>query len=173
MTLVVAAVVVMVTLSRSREPIALISELIAKHIAYAQVEQPAELASTDGAAVAEWLRSRAGLGVAVPDFSPSGIRLIGARLAAAREREVAYLLYEKGRTLLSVFIVPISRGAGHVPGRLVSYRGYDYAAYEEKGFRSVSWTEGRTLYGLVSMLDYDALLECADRLHRTNNGIRL
>jgi len=46
----------------------------------------------------------------------------------------------------------------------VSYRGQDYRAYEQKGFRTVSWAEGQVLYGLVSMLDYEALLECADRL---------
>jgi hypothetical protein len=28
----------------------------------------------------------------------------------------------------------------------------------------VAWTDGRAVFGLVSMLSYDALLECADRL---------
>jgi len=36
--------------------------------------------------------------------------------------------------------------------------------YDVKGFRTVAWTEGHALFGLVSALDYDALLECADRL---------
>ena len=44
------------------------------------------------------------------------------------------------------------------------YRGQEYVTYERKGFRTVSWTDGQAVYGLVSMLDYDALLECADRL---------
>ena len=30
--------------------------------------------------------------------------------------------------------------------------------------RTVSWSDGQVLFGLVSMLDYEALLECADRL---------
>jgi hypothetical protein len=70
----------------------------------------------------------------------------------------------KRRTLLSVFMVPVADRDATLPGRRVSYRDHDYMAYEHKGFRTVSWVEGHAVYGLVSILDYDALLECADRL---------
>ena len=158
-----AAIVVMVLLP-ARTPPPLVADLVDKHIAYAQIERPAELASTDSREVAEWFQARAGMRVTVPDYSPSGIHLAGARLAEAHERKAAYLLYEKGRTLLSVFMVPVSASETALPGRRVSYRDHDYVTYEQKGFRTVSWSDGQTLYGLVSMLDYDALLECADRL---------
>jgi hypothetical protein len=49
-------------------------------------------------------------------------------------------------------------------GARVSYRGHAYVTYERKGYRTVSWSDGHALFGLVSMLDYEALLECADRL---------
>lgn len=161
---VAAALVVAVLLPWSRPAPPLVAALVDKHIAYAQIERPAELASSDRGEVAEWFRSRAGLQVTVPDYSPSGIRLVGARLAEAHERKAAYLLYEKGRTLLSVFMVPVSGAEAPLPGRVVAFRGHDYLAFEQKGFRTVSWTDGQTLYGLVSVLDYEALLECADRL---------
>src|SRR5262249_38683804 len=148
----------------ARAPRPLVADLVDKHIAYAQVDRPAELASTDPREVAEWFQSRAGMPVTVPDYSPSGIHLTGARLAEAHERKAAYLLYEKGRTLLSVFMVPVSDRDASLPGRRVAYRDHDYLAYEHKGFRTVSWTDGHAVYGLVSILDYDALLECADRL---------
>jgi hypothetical protein len=61
-------------------------------------------------------------------------------------------------------MLPVPRAEGELPGRRVAFRGHDYLAFEQKGFRTVSWTDGQTLYGLVSLLDYDALLECADRL---------
>jgi mycothiol system anti-sigma-R factor len=160
----VAAAIVVAVLLPARTPPPLVTELVDKHIAYAQVERPAELASTDPREVAEWFQSRAGMRVTVPDYSPSGIRLTGARLAEAHERKAAYLLYEKGRTLLSVFIVPVSDRDTTLPGRRISYRDHDYLTFDQKGFRTVSWTDGQTVYGLVSMLDYDALLECADRL---------
>ena len=160
----VAAAIVAVVWLPARTPPPLVADLVDKHIAYAQIERPAELASTDPTEVAEWFRSRAGLRVTVPDYSPSGIHLTGARLAEAHERKAAYLLYEKGRTLLSVFMVPVPTSEGTLRGDRVRYRGQEYVTYERKGFRTVSWADGQAVYGLVSMLDYDALLECADRL---------
>jgi len=162
--LAAAAAIVAAVLLPARTPPPLVADLVDKHIAYAQIERPAELPSTNPREVAEWFQSKAGMQVTVPDYSPSGIQLTGARLAEAHERKAAYLLYEKGRTLLSVFMVPISASEAMLPGRRVSYRDHDYVAYEQKGYRTVSWSDGQAVYGLVSMLDYDALLECADRL---------
>lgn len=159
-----AAATVMMMLLPVRTQAPLVADLVDKHIAYAQIERPAELASSDAREVVEWFRSRTGMRVTVPDYSPSGIHLTGARLAEAHERKAAYLLYEKGRTLLSVFMVPVSAGEAPLPGRRVPYRDHEYVAYEQKGFRTVSWNDGQAVYGLISMLDYDALLECADRL---------
>ncbi len=145
-------------------PPSLVSELVDKHMAYAQIEQPAEFVSAERAAVEAWFSQRAGLRVTVSDYSPSGMRLIGARIAEAEERKAAYVLYEKGRTLLSVFMVPSSERALEARGQHVAYRGQDYVTFERKGYRTVSWTDGRAVFGLVSMLDYEALLECAHKL---------
>jgi mycothiol system anti-sigma-R factor len=159
-----AAAVVVLVLMPARTPPPLVADLVDKHIAYAQIERPAELASTDPREIREWFRARAGMRVIVPDYSPAGINLAGARLAEAHEHKAAYLLYEKGRTLLSVFMVPGPIRDATLPGRRVSYRGHEYVTDERKGFRTVSWIDGQAIYGLVSVLDYDALLECADRL---------
>jgi anti-sigma factor RsiW len=161
---VAAVIVLALLLPWSRQAPPLVLDLVDKHIAYSQIDRPAELTTSDPHEVAAWFVTRAGMRVIVPDYSPAGIRLVGARLADAHERKAAYLLYEKGRTLLSVFIVPVSSADADVPGRILSYRGHDYRAYEQKGFRTVSWADGHVLYGLISMLDYEALLECADRL---------
>ncbi len=154
---IAAILAVVLLLPALRETPSLVGELVDKHIAYAQVERPAELASTNPAEIEEWFRQRAGL-------SPAGIRLVGARLTEARERKAAYLFYEKGRTLLSVFIVPASATDAIGPGARITFRGHEYTTREVKGYRAVSWTDGRVSFGLVSMLDYDALFECADRL---------
>src|SRR3990172_12517797 len=159
-----AALVVMALLPVGRQPAPLVGDLVDKHIAYAQIERPAELASADRGEIEEWFRQRAGLRITVPDFSPSGIQLVGARLAETHERKAAYLLYEKGRTLLSVFMVPLASPDAALAGTRVAYRGHEYLTQERKGYRTVSWTEGHAVFGLVSILDYDALLECADRL---------
>jgi anti-sigma factor RsiW len=157
-----AAVVALVVWPALRPAPSLIGELVDKHIAYAQLDRPAELTTSDPRVVAEWLRERAGLRVVVPDFSAAGIRLVGARIAHARERKAAYLLYEKGHTLLSVFMLPSDRQ--ELRGRAMAYRGQDYIAAEWKGHRTVAWKDNQTVFGLVSSLDYEALLECADHL---------
>jgi anti-sigma factor (TIGR02949 family) len=138
--------------------------LVDKHIAYAQLDRPAELASGDRDEVAAWFRQRAALRVIVPDYSASGIRLVGARLADADERRAAHLLYEKGRALISVFMVPVSGRGVRLAGARLSYRGEEYVTFERKGYRAVAWSDGHTLFQLVSTLDAEALLECADRL---------
>ena len=162
--LAAAAVLVALALLPLRPSPSLVSELVDKHIAYAQIEQPAEFASPDPGAVEAWLRDRGGLRATVVDYSMAGIRLVGARIADAQEQRAAYVLYEKGHTLLSVFMVPTAGQAVDLGGPRRSYRGHDYVTLERKGYRTVSWTEGRLVFGLVSMLDYEGLLECADKL---------
>ncbi|MGH7396701.1 MAG: anti-sigma factor family protein [Candidatus Rokuibacteriota bacterium] len=160
----VTAALVLALWPATRPSAPLVSELVDKHIAYAQIDQPAEFVSTDRLAVEAWFRQRAALRVTVSDYSPSGIRLVGARLADAGARKAAYVLYEKGHTLMSVFTVPTSTWDPVPDGQRVSYRGHDYMTMDRKGFHTVTWTDGHTVFGLVSMLEYAALLECADRL---------
>jgi hypothetical protein len=83
------------------------------------------------------------------------------------EQRAAWVIYEKGRTLMSVFIAPVAAGGPRLEGARVSFRGHEYLTSERKGYRTVSWTDGPAVFGLVSMLDYQALLECADRLRLT------
>jgi hypothetical protein len=73
-------------------------------------------------------------------------------------------MYEKGHTLLSVFMVPWPAASAPLAGTPVSYRGHEYRRDERKGYRVVTWTDGEVMFGLVSSLDDEALLECADRL---------
>jgi anti-sigma factor RsiW len=103
-----------------REP-EVVASLVDKHLTYAQLEGPAEFSSTERPAVAAWFRQRTGLRVPVPDLSPAGIQLVGARIAEADQRKVAYLFYVKGHVLMSVFMVPdAGRHAPLAGGRWVS-----------------------------------------------------
>src|SRR5262249_54102539 len=97
-TVAVAAAIVAAVLLPAHTPPPLVADLVDKHIAYAQLERPAELPSTNPREVAEWFQSKAGMRVTVPDYSPAGIQLTGARLAEAHERKSAYLLYQKAQT---------------------------------------------------------------------------
>jgi len=159
-----ASVVLALVLPGVRAPASLVPQLISAHIAYAQLARPAELPSEDRAQLDAWFLERARLRVAVPDYASAGIRLIGGRIADLDERCIAYVLYEKGHTLLSVFIVPPGEGNGAPTGTRVWYRGHEYITAEHSGYRTVSWADGRAVFGLVSTLEYTTLLECAERL---------
>lgn len=159
---IVFAVAIMFPSWRSSSP--LVATLVDTHIAYAQLDRPAELTSHDPTEIAEWFRQKAGLRVVVPDYSAAGVRLVGARVADAHDRGAAYLLYAKGHVLMSVFMVPQPADGAALGGTQVAYRGHAYRRYEQKGYHTVFWTDGAAVYGLISMLDYEALLECADRL---------
>lgn len=145
-------------------PPPVVSELVAKHVMYSRLDAPAEIVSS-GEAVSGWFKGRVRFDVAVPDFSPSGIRLVGGRLAELSDRQVAYLFYEKGRSLISLFAFP-SRGLVLPTGGLS--RGGDERFYVAKvnGAEVVVWTQGAMAYALVSSLDRESLLECADTVWR-------
>lgn len=51
-------------------------------------------------------------------------------------------------------------------GRMVRYRGADYSMEERKGYRTITWVEDGSVFSVVSGVDDEALLECADRLRR-------
>jgi hypothetical protein len=53
---------------------------------------------------------------------------------------------------------------GRLEGTTISYRGHKYLTREWKGYRTVAWRDDHATFGLVSMLDNDAILECAERL---------
>ncbi len=158
-----AAVLVLIALGvglwqRSAPPV--VRELVAKHAMYSRLDAPAEIVSASQEAVAGWFKGRVRFDVAVPDFSPSGIRLVGGRLADLSDRQVAYLLYEKGRNLVSLFAFP-SRGLA-----LPSGGGERFYVAKVNGAEVVIWTQGPLAYALVSSLDRDSLLECADTVWR-------
>ena len=86
-TAAAAAVLLVVSLLPGLRPAAsLVTDLVSKHITYAQIEQPAEFASQDPPAVEAWFRQRAGLRVTVSDYSPSGIRLVAVPLLPPKLR---------------------------------------------------------------------------------------
>ena len=135
--------------------------LTGKHLAYAQMDAPAEFSTGDRQMVAGWFKERVHFSVPVPDFTPSGIRLVGGRISEFSGHQAAYLLYEKGRSLVSLFVFP-SRGL-ELPEsgwERIGQRRYFFAEF--KGQQVVIWTQGESAFALVSQLNRDALLECAE-----------
>ncbi|PYM79385.1 MAG: hypothetical protein DME09_21430 [Candidatus Rokuibacteriota bacterium] len=144
-------------------PSSLIADLVSKHATYAQIEAPVEFASANSSEVRDWFRRRLGVRVTVPDYAPAGIRLLGGRIADTDGHKTAYLLYEKGHTLMSVFMVT---GERLTPAGTASmtYRGFAYHTADVAAQHGVFWAENQKVFAVISSLDYESLLECADRL---------
>lgn len=138
----------------------LLADLVGKHLMFSQLEIPAEITSSDRQAVAGWFGQRVRFSVPVPDLTPSGIRLVGGRLTDHENQEVAYLLYEKGRTLISLFAFPRG-GRSLSDGYSVTYEGHEYLVSQFRGTEVILWKDGEMTFALVSPLSRDALLECA------------
>jgi len=139
----------------------LVTALAGKHLTYSQMEAPAEIATADRQMVAGWFKERVRFDVPVPDFTPSGIRLVGGRISDLGERQVAYLLYEKGRSLVSLFVFP-SRGLALPATGWEEIGAKRYFFTEFKGNQVVMWTQDETTFALVSQLSREALVECAE-----------
>lgn len=143
------------------EPVlAVVEELVTKHVTYSQVEAPAEVASSDRLQLAGWFRDRVRFEVPVPDFSPSGIRLVGGRLSDLGDRPVAHLFYEKGRQLISLYAFP-RRDLPLPATGWTEVDGDRYYLTQVRGHEVILWGRGETLFGLVSLLPEDELLDCA------------
>jgi anti-sigma factor RsiW len=146
-------------------PPPVVSELVAKHAMYSRLDAPAEVVSASRETVSGWFKGRVRFEVVVPDFSPSGIRLVGGRLSDISDRPMAYLLYEKGRSLVSLFAFR-SQGLALPARGWVRVGDGRFYVTEVRGAEVVLWTQGELAYALVSSLDRQALLECADTVWR-------
>ncbi len=137
-----------------------VSELVAQHQVYSRLEIPAEIMSASQDTVAGWLRRRVQFEVPVPDFSPAGIRLLGARLSSLSDRQLAYILYEKERHLVSLFAFA-KRGLALPTAGWIEVGDSRFYVSSVKGLEVVLWTQGELAYALISPLSREALLECA------------
>ncbi len=146
-------------------PPSLVSQLVEKHLMYSRVDSPAEIATPSPDVVGAWFKGRVRFAVPVPDFSPSGIRLVGGRLSDLSDRQVAYILYEKGRNLVSLFAFP-KRGLTLPAGVWTPVGDRPFSATEHKGNEVILWTQGEMMFALVSSLDREALIDCAETVWR-------
>jgi anti-sigma factor RsiW len=138
----------------------LVAELVMEHMKFAPLENPAELSSGDTQQVAVWVQGRTGHHVQVPDYSSAGIRLLGGRVTRLAGHRAAYIVYEKGRNIISLFSFPrygaSLEGLEEVRQTCMVFRTAEY-----QGKRILMWDSGEMTYALVSDADWDELVRCA------------
>jgi anti-sigma factor RsiW len=160
-----AAVLLAVWLGRPAGPAPLTVELVGQHMSVARLAQPVEFASSDTGAVAGWFLGRAPYRVPVPDYSGSGIRLLGGRLTELGDRRAAFIVYEKNRRTISLFTFP-RYGESLARATAVTRDGRTFYTQEIRGYQVLLWHEGEIAFALVADLGWDELFQCAAGLLR-------
>lgn len=155
-----AAVLLAVWLGRPTGPPPLSVELVGQHMSVARLAEPVEFASSDAGAVSGWFRGRAPYRVPVPDYSGSGIRLLGGRVTELSDRRAAFIVYEKNRRTISLFTFP-RYGEGLARVTVVTRDGRTFYTQEVRGYQVLLWHEGEMAYALVGDLGWDELFQCA------------
>jgi anti-sigma factor RsiW len=138
----------------------LVTEMVSEHMKFAPLENPAELPSGDTEQVAFWVQRQTGHPIRVPDYSASGIHLLGGRVTELGGRRAGYIVYEKGRNIISLFAFP-QYEASLSGMQEVRRNGRTFLTGEYQMKQILLWESGNMTYALVSDVGWDELFECA------------
>lgn len=112
---------------------------------------PVQFASADAAAVSAWLLDQTGIAVLLPNATPDGCRLIGARKCEIEGRTAAFALYRLDG-VPSTLIVLNGQGIDFGQMAQVEHEGRTYWVDRCKGHTVLACREGEQLYAAVSTL---------------------
>ncbi len=139
----------------------LVMELVGEHTRITLREDPAELSTRDTQQVALWVQGRIGHAVHVPDYSSTGIQLLGGRVTRLGGRPAAYIVYEKGRNIISLFSFP-GYEASLSGLKEIRRDGRTFLTGEYRGQQMLLWESGNMTYVLISNVGWSELFQCAE-----------
>lgn len=119
-----------------------------------------EIASSDPLVVQSWFHGKVDFVFRLPPVQNPSLR--GGRLCQLRGRNAALILYHHPQSAVSLFILD-GRGVQLPENQLVERAGRHCLVNSDKGYSVVLWKERGLLYGLVSDLRSDDLLQMAEQ----------
>lgn len=141
-------------------PFPVFSETIKEHIQSLQGGPPIGLVSNNPKEISRSLQSQLNFKVMVPDLSSQGANLLGARACALKNKEVAYMLYEKDRHSLSVFMFEAKK-MRFPKAKKVRLNNKTFYLGKDKGYNSTLWVDEGIACVFVSDLDEAELIYLA------------
>ena len=128
------------------------TEILDAHIRSLQAGHLTDVASTDQHTVKPWFDGKLDFIPPVHDFMDEGFPLIGGRLDVLGERNVAALVYGRGKHFINVFVWPTKEPDTpiHPPG---SRQGYQWVHWRHQGmeFCAVSDVSAQDLHELAQL----------------------
>ncbi len=132
-------------------------EAIASHIRSLQPGHLMDVQSTDQHTVKPWFDGKLDFSPPVTDFSDQGFPLIGGRLDYLDHRNVAALVYQRRKHLISIFVWP--EGSGGNSSSLERQRFLN-------GYNFLGWQHGGVYFCAVSDVSVGDLLQLKELLDR-------
>ncbi len=102
-------------------------------------------------------------GLTIPPGIGEGFKLVGGELTYFLDRKVACLVYRKGPSLATLFILR-SNGMKVSGERRLEVEGQRFLTSRHKGFNVLVWRREELLYSMVSNLGEDDLVRLARRM---------
>jgi anti-sigma factor RsiW len=127
--------------------------VVSDHIRALQPGHLMDVVSTDQHTVKPWFDGRLDFAPPVKDFKAQGFPLAGGRLDYLDGRQVAALIYQRGKHLIDLYVWPDASHLDHGPTS-GSRNGYNFIRWSQDGmaFWAVSDLEPDQLAGFVSLV---------------------
>jgi mycothiol system anti-sigma-R factor len=129
------------------------AELIDAHIRSLQSSHLTDVASTDQHTVKPWFDGKLEFSPPVQDFQNQGFPLVGGRLDVLGQRNVAALVYGRGKHFVNVFVWPTKEPDTDTVHGPASRQGYQWVHWRYKGmeFCAISDANGADLRDLAQL----------------------
>jgi anti-sigma factor RsiW len=128
------------------------SESVSSHIKFLQGAFPLEIVSQNPSEIKNWFQAKLDFAVTIPDLSGKGANLAGARIGYLKDREVAYLIYEKEARNISVFVMD-TRGLKIPKAKRVSLGNKLFYIESKRGYQSILCLEKGGDIGCIFVSD--------------------
>ncbi len=127
--------------------------------------RPVQIASSDRAAVADWLRVKTTFDVQLPDVQAPRFLLVGGRKCKISGQPAAFAVFELDGALAS--LVAVDAGHFDLDGmKRCEREGHVYWVDRYEGHTVVAWQRGELIYAAVSTLPEDRLLALMNNSER-------
>ncbi len=161
--LVLISIVSLTLLTRGERISPILIEAVNDHRSFVMRGTPPTEPTADRQQVREWLAAKVGFEVDPPAGRTAGLRFMGGDVTFFLERKVACLLYARGETLVSLFVLP-DEGVEVPRSGFRRVDGLEMYVASQDGYGVALWKKGNLFYSLVTDLPPDELVGVAKQM---------
>jgi anti-sigma factor RsiW len=140
-------------LFRAAAPAPIVAEIASSHIRSLLADHLLDVPSSDQHTVKPWFAGKIEYSPPVKDLAAQGFRLAGGRLDYVNNRNVAVLIYNYNKHVISLLVWPVS---GKPPS--------GESVFTREGYNIVRWADNGMTYWAVSDAETDVLRKFCDAI---------